>query len=79
MRIVHEQVLQTSSCSLPWDRIMDRKSFSVRILKTFPSCFISFSVDGEKSEPFGYPSLCIYLFFFFPFRTIDVSFACDIV
>lgn len=77
MRIVHKQVLQTSCCSLPWDSIRDRKSFSVRILKTFSSCFISFSVDGEKSEPFGYPSLCIYLFF--PFRKIDVSFACDIV
>lgn len=50
MRIVHEQVLQTSCCSLPWDSIRDRKSFSVKILKTFSSCFISFSVDGEKSE-----------------------------
>lgn len=66
MRIVHEQVLQTSCCSLPWDSIRDRKSFLIRILKTFSSHFIGFSVDGEKSEPFGYPSLCIYLFF--PFR-----------
>lgn len=70
MRIVHEQVLQILSYSLPWDSIRERKSFFlVRILKTFPSCFINFSVDGEKSEPFGYSSLYIYLcFLFFPFQ-----------
>lgn len=49
--------------SLPWDSIMDKKLFSVRILD-ISSCFVSFSVDGDKSEPFGCPSLCIIFIYF---------------